>query len=188
MGVGPTDPHVHNHVSGPVHGNVVQAHTVNTHPPIPVLESSAPGVVLVLLGAALVLTSFGGWASIVFRAVASGGATRFGPVLPSGVPLPAFYFITVVGGGVVFLIGGSIATRDPARRRWVVVRHTLVAAAVIAGLVVAVDHLRGEAPYADLLPHFADCGASTGTGAPVPTRPSREAPTLREWVCATPVP
>jgi hypothetical protein len=162
-----------------IHGSVT-ANTKNEYHPIPMLESTWPGRVLTAIGTALALVAFAGWMSIIFRAGASEGETGFGPTLPSGIPLAAFYFLGFGGGGVVAGIGASMATAANARRRWTVVRHALTGVIVIIAIFVAVEHVRGSVPFRYLLPHFASCAPSPAghqsTGV--------TSITVDEWVCA----
>lgn len=165
---------VNSTVGGSVHTNIRHEHYA-----APVFRSTAPGQVLKVFGGALALLAFAGWASIIFRAAASEGGTGFGPTLPSGIPLAAFYFIGFAGGGVIAGIGGTMVTAVKDGRRWHA-GHAVISALAIIATVVAVEYARGGAPYPDLLPHFADCG-NTATGPR--SGGGFSSVTLDQWVC-----
>jgi hypothetical protein len=166
---------VNSTIGGSVHTNIRHEHYA-----APVFRSTAPGQVLKVFGGALALLAFAGWASIIFRAFGSEGGTGFGPNLPSGIPLAAFYFITFAGGGVIAGVGGTMVTAVKDGRRWHP-GHAVVSALAIIATVVAVEYARGTASYGDLLPHFADCGT---TATDPQSGGGFRSVTLDQWTCA----
>jgi hypothetical protein len=173
-------------VNSVVYGSINTTNVHNEYHVAPVFKSTLPGRVLTIFGTALLLVAFGGWASIIFRGMASQGEVGFGPNLPSGIPLAAFYFITFGGGGIIAVIGSSMVTSVKTYKRWTL-GHALASIVVITATLMAVQYARGSAPYEYLLPHFADCGNANETNGAVPR--NRGGPfnsvTLEQWVCAS---
>jgi hypothetical protein len=155
---------------------------------MPLFAITIPGALLFIGGSLLALASFGGWTSIIMRAMASNGAIGLpGPVLPSGVSLAAAYFVGFGGGGIIAVVGGSMVTRagtpNPQRvMTWL--GHAVIAVIVAAGTFHAAEYVAGGVAYDKLLPQFSSCpwelkAAESGR----PLDHTRSTLTIDEWRC-----
>jgi hypothetical protein len=168
---------------GVIDSTVTTNNVLNQNFLVPILESTIPGRVLHLAGIALSLGSFAGWLSIIFRAMEDNGTTGLGPNLPSGIPLAAFYFITVLGGMLVAMVGLSMKKAARSRQHWRVISQALLATVVLFGVVKAVDYAKGPVPYSYLLPHLASCKIPQHKAPAGLAGFGTDTPTLRQWAC-----
>ena len=161
-------------------GMSVTHNEIKNYHPIPLLETTIPGKALVMAGGSLSILAFAGWASIIFRAFASQGETGYGPTLPTGIPLAAFYFVWCGGGAIIAAVGSSMTRAVNKRKRASVLGYSVMSIAVVLATVATVNHFRGSTPIQDLMPRFASCQPLDPSHRFTGIKPV----TMAEWACA----
>ena len=128
-----------------------------------------PGRVLMGLGLCVALFCFAGWMSIVVTGMQSDSVRSGDPLgvpLGSGMPVGALYLLGVPFGGILAVIGRSMA-KAAADRRGPHIGH-LVTTMLIAGVgVIAVVYALGGSPVSTLVPSFSGPPVAA-VGPPVP--------------------
>jgi hypothetical protein len=130
----------------------------------PLFTGRGPGRVLMALGLCVIAFCFAGWMSIVFGGITHGpmpDGEELGRPLGSGIPVGVVYFLGFLFGGLLSVIGRSMA--KAAARRANPVGH-LITTAVISGVgLIAVLYALGGSPPSALVPSFA---GSSGASKP----------------------
>jgi len=185
------------------HGRVYQSgrdmqigdrYEVDVDPTGPLFTGRGPGRALMVVGLCVVVCGFAGWASIVFGAATSitgsagsvGSMSSFeppnllGPRLGSGMPLGIVYFLGFPFGGLLVVVGRSMAKAGA--RGGGLTGHLVTSVAVVAVGVLAVAYALGGSSPSALVPKFSG-GTGEASGPPVvvsdaPTSATREGLTL----------